>query len=55
VTQLDGASATASDPVAGWARAMLELQVLHAVPILGGCCGTTLAHMQSLSLPRPTC
>lgn len=54
VTQLDGASATESDPVANWARAMLALHVLHEVPILGGCCGTTLAHMRSLSLPRTT-
>ena len=48
VTQLDGSDATESDPVENWARAMLELHSQHHVPILGGCCGTTLAHMQSL-------
>jgi homocysteine S-methyltransferase len=48
VTRLDGSCATESDPVGNWARAMLELHTKHHVPILGGCCGTTLAHMQSL-------
>jgi homocysteine S-methyltransferase len=48
VTQLDGACATEADPVEDWARAMLELHAKHQVPILGGCCGTTLEHMRSL-------
>lgn len=48
VTRLDGSSATESDPVENWARTMLELHAKHDVPVLGGCCGTTLAHMRSL-------
>lgn len=48
VTRLDGSAATESDPIENWARSMLDLQTRHQVPILGGCCGTTLAHMQSL-------
>ena len=35
------------------ARAMLELHAKHSVPILGGCCGTTLAHMRSLITQDP--
>lgn len=48
VTQLDGSRATESDSIESWSLAMLELQVKHDVRILGGCCGTTLAHMRSL-------
>ena len=48
VTQLDGSCATEADPVEDWARAMFELHAKHQVPILGGCCGTTLAHMRML-------
>ena len=51
VTRLDGSCATEADPVENWARAMLELHTKHHVPILGGCCGTTLAHMRSLIAP----
>lgn len=48
VTMLDGSCATEADPIESWSRAMLELHAKHAVPILGGCCGTTLAQMKSL-------
>ncbi len=51
VTQLDNSCATESDPIENWSRAMLELHAKHGVRILGGCCGTTLAHMQSLATP----
>ena len=54
VTQLDASSATVSDPLENWASAMLTLHKVHQVPILGGCCGTTLSHMQELSGPSPT-
>ncbi|YCM46988.1 homocysteine S-methyltransferase family protein (plasmid) [Verrucomicrobiaceae bacterium 227] len=50
VTKLDGASETEADPVMEWAKAMLKLHTLHKVTILGGCCGTGLAHLQSLSI-----
>lgn len=48
VTQLDGSGTTLSEPIDRWSQVMLELHAKHKVPILGGCCGTTLAHMQSL-------
>ncbi|MDA0812377.1 MAG: homocysteine S-methyltransferase family protein [Verrucomicrobia bacterium] len=49
VSKLDGSGATEADPVAEWTRAMLELHEKHAVPILGGCCGTELSHMRGLA------
>lgn len=52
VTQFDGSSVSQADAIDNWARAMLELHAKHAAPILGGCCGTTLSHMQSLLHPR---
>jgi S-methylmethionine-dependent homocysteine/selenocysteine methylase len=48
VTQLDASSASVSDPVDTWSNAMLTLHETHQVQILGGCCGTTLSHMQHL-------
>lgn len=51
VTKLDGASATEADPVDDWARAMLELHRKHDVRVLGGCCGTSLPHLQALATP----
>ena len=48
VTMLDGSCATEADPIESWSRAMLELHAKHAVSILGGCCGTTLAQMRRL-------
>lgn len=51
VTQLDESNATEADPVNDWASAMLDLHTKHQVPILGGCCGTTLTHMQQLINP----
>lgn len=49
VTALDGASATEADPIETWASAMARLHERHRVPILGGCCGTSLAHLQALA------
>lgn len=49
VTRLDASAATEADPVDDWASAMLELHRTHQVPVLGGCCGTGLAHMQRLA------
>jgi homocysteine S-methyltransferase len=48
VTKLDGACATEADPIENWTRSMFEIHSRHGVIILGGCCGTTLAHMKSL-------
>lgn len=49
VTKLDGSCKTMADPVQDWAKAMLELHDKHDIKILGGCCGTSLEHMQSLT------
>ncbi len=50
VTTLDGSSATESDPLESWTRSMLRLHEEHQIPILGGCCGTSPAHLKALSL-----
>ncbi|WP_411827856.1 homocysteine S-methyltransferase family protein [Luteolibacter sp. AS25] len=50
VTKLDASSKTEADPVIEWTEAMLKLHAMHHVTILGGCCGTGLAHMQGLAL-----
>lgn len=49
VTALDGAAATVSDPVEEWAAAMAELHHRHGVSVLGGCCGTSLPHLEALA------
>lgn len=48
VTQLEASCATEADPVDAWAEAMRELHRVHEVPVLGGCCGTGLEHLQRL-------
>ncbi|PXA05081.1 homocysteine methyltransferase [Coraliomargarita sinensis] len=49
VTRLDASSETQADPVVDWAQAMSELHTTHNVSVLGGCCGTGLAHLKSLA------
>ena len=49
VTALDGSSITVADPVESWSADMLELHRTHNVPILGGCCGTSLSHLRALA------
>ncbi len=49
VTSLDGASETQADSLSSWLSAMLRLHREHSVQVLGGCCGTSLAHLQGLS------
>lgn len=49
VTSLDGATATAADPVDRWAAAMAALHRRHGVAVLGGCCGTSLPHLEALA------
>ena len=49
VTKLDGATKTESDPISQWAADMHRLHLEHSVPILGGCCGTSVQHMQFLA------
>ncbi|MGB6219646.1 homocysteine S-methyltransferase family protein, partial [Haloferula sp.] len=51
VAELDSSTTTLADPVENWAEAMLALREAHEVQILGGCCGTTLSHMQHLIQP----
>jgi len=49
VTTLDGSAATVTEPVQTWCAAMRALHEIHAVPILGGCCGTSLPHLEALA------
>ena len=49
VRSLDGAATTETDPIDQWTRAMLELHEKHTIPILGGCCGTSLPHLHALA------
>ena len=49
VTRLDASAATEADPVDQWAQAMFQLHAVHAVTVLGGCCGTGLQHLQRLA------
>jgi len=49
VTKLDGATKTESDPISQWTEDMHRLHLEHSVPILGGCCGTSLEHMLHLA------
>lgn len=48
VTNLDGSSSTKADPLKSWSADMAELHHTHNVPILGGCCGTSIPHFQAL-------
>jgi len=49
VTMLDGSSVTVTDPLPSWTAAMRELHLKHQVPMLGGCCGTSLPHLRALA------
>ncbi|MBK8994058.1 MAG: homocysteine S-methyltransferase family protein [Gammaproteobacteria bacterium] len=49
VTTLDGSAATVTEPVESWCATMRALHEIHAVPILGGCCGTSLPHLEALA------
>ena len=46
--ELDGASELQSDDVADWGRLMRGLNRDFSVKILGGCCGTGVAHLRAL-------
>lgn len=48
VTSLDGADCTQADSIESWRMAMSDLHKTHHLPILGGCCGTSLPHFMSL-------
>ncbi|WP_193212974.1 homocysteine S-methyltransferase family protein [Luteolibacter marinus] len=52
VTALDGATATEADPLDRWAASMADLHRRHRVPVLGGCCGTSLPHLHALAAIR---
>ena len=49
VTALEASATTQADPIPEWAAAMHRLHHEHQVQILGGCCGTTTAHMEALA------
>jgi homocysteine S-methyltransferase len=49
VSTLDGSSSTVTEPVETWCAAMRALHEIHAVSILGGCCGTSLPHLEALA------
>jgi S-methylmethionine-dependent homocysteine/selenocysteine methylase len=49
VTSLDGSVCTEADPIDVWAEAMLKLHKEHDIRVLGGCCGTSVEHLQALA------
>jgi S-methylmethionine-dependent homocysteine/selenocysteine methylase len=46
--ELDGAELLQADDVAEWGEQMLRFNRRHGVKILGGCCGTGVAHLEYL-------
>ncbi len=49
VATLDEASETHADPIGHWSAEMHRLHEVHGVQILGGCCGTSLGHLEALA------
>jgi S-methylmethionine-dependent homocysteine/selenocysteine methylase len=49
VTLLDGSRVTVNDPVEAWADSMHGLHLKHQVRVMGGCCGTSAAHLEALA------
>jgi S-methylmethionine-dependent homocysteine/selenocysteine methylase len=49
---LDQAADLKSDSVTEWGRFMLKLNQEYGLPILGGCCGTGIEHLQYLTSHR---
>ncbi len=49
VRQIEGSDRTVADSVDEWTESMLRFQGKFSVPILGGCCGTSVQHLQSLA------
>ncbi|MBI2214457.1 MAG: homocysteine S-methyltransferase family protein [Acidobacteria bacterium] len=47
--ELDGRESVEGDDPAAWAAAMLEAKRAASIPIVGGCCGTSPAHMRALA------
>lgn len=47
--ELDGATELHADDIRDWGRRMIEMNRTYGVKILGGCCGTTVAHLQYLT------
>ncbi|MEO0445773.1 MAG: homocysteine S-methyltransferase family protein [Verrucomicrobiota bacterium] len=52
VRALDASSETVMDPVEDWVAGMMRFSEEFAVPMLGGCCGTTDSHLSGLALGR---
>ena len=51
-SQLDQAETLHSESVADWGDRMLELNRQYGVQVLGGCCGTSVQHLQYLVRER---
>ncbi len=53
-TELDGAPTLQVDDIPAWGDQMVELNTKYGVKILGGCCGTSAAHLQYIvdNIPR---
>jgi len=47
-TELDGSTSLKADDISDWGDRMIELNRRYGVTILGGCCGTTTAHLRYL-------
>ncbi len=47
--QLDGCDRRQADDLEDWGRAMVTLNRAYGVKILGGCCGTGLAHLRYIT------
>lgn len=50
-SELDGAETLQQDPLSDWKEQMLRLNRQYGVKILGGCCGTTDAYLEALTMP----
>jgi len=48
LSELESASRSQQDKIENWATAMVDLNQHHGVKILGGCCGTTPAHIRAI-------
>jgi S-methylmethionine-dependent homocysteine/selenocysteine methylase len=46
--QLDGAATLQAEDIDAWADLMVGLHKKYGIKILGGCCGTGRAHLQSI-------
>lgn len=45
-SELDGSDISHSDSIEDWGERMIALNRLYGIPILGGCCGTRVQHLE---------